>query len=187
MGLRFSDNPLQNPVTGTERIPATDTSTGSDVAIAPAALVAFTRSTMGGPNGSGDGLMSQAQSDKLDDLRTNAENDAINEQFQQIPFPIFIGTADDTVVTLYRNVLDNNVTLDYFYASCGSGETDVTLTIEGAPVTGMTSIGVGNTDVQAFATAANVLAPGDKLGLILSNGTGAVNLFISLRGVMELT
>lgn len=187
MSTRFSNNPVQSPVVNTSRIAATDTATGNDVALTPQGLTEYAQANMSLANGSSNGLMSGEQATKLDALRTSSEEDAINTQLAQLCIPVFIGSPVDGEVLLMRSVYDNDVELDFALFSLSSGTGQLTVIIDGTPVTGMTDIPLSSTPGSATATAAKTLAPEQVLGIQFNNGSGMANLYFTLRGDLQLT
>lgn len=183
---RFSDNPQKSPLTGSELLAATDTDTGNDIAITPDALTQYAQENMSLAGGSENGLMTGAQSNKLNALRTDAATDLLLAQLGQIPFPIFIGTPVDGTIELYRNVLGNNIVFDFMYFELSSGSTNVSVLIDGTPITGWSSVPVTTASGSAAATAAKTLAPGSVLSLTFAGSSTPQNLRLSLKGNLSL-
>ncbi len=184
---RFGDNPLKNPLSGSEIIAATDPSSGDDCGITPDVLTQFAQENMGLANGTSQGLVSGPNGDKLNSLRTNAQNDLLNAQLGQIPFPIFIGSPVDGFIEVYQNVLDNSIVFDFMYFALASGSTNLTVKIDGTPVTGWSNVPVTSSGGGAVAAAAKTIAPGSVLGLQFSGGSTPVNLRVTLKGDVTLT
>lgn len=184
---RLGDNPIKNPLAGNEKIAGTDPDTGDDFSVTPDILTQFVQEGMSLASGTSQGLMSGAQAEKLNDLYTRAELDAIFGQLGQFPFPIFFGTVSDGFVEVYRNVLDQSVEFDFFYFGMSSGSSIVTVKIDGTPVTGWTSIPLNSSGGSATATAAKTLAPGAVLGLEFAGSGGTPsNLRLTLKGDLSL-
>ncbi len=183
---RFSDNPIKSQLAGNERIGATDISTGDDCAITPDVLVQFAQDNLLPATGSQQGVVSGPDGDKLTALRTNAQNDALNVQLGQIPFPIFIGSPVDGFIEIYRNVLDNSILFDFMWFALASGSTNLTVKIDGTPVTGWTSVPITSASNGAQSTAANTLPAGSILGLQFSASNSPVNLRLTLKGDIVL-
>lgn len=183
---RFSDNPNKNPLAGTEKIAATDPSTGSDICITPDALTQFVQENMGLASGSAQGAISGPNGDKLNALRTKAQDDLIFAQVGQIPFPIFIGTPVDGTIEIYRNVLGNSIVFDFMWFALSSGSTTLSLLVDGTPITGWTNIPVTTASSGAVATAAKTLPAGSILALKFAGSMSPQNLRLSLKGNLTL-
>lgn len=184
---RFSDNPVKNPLQGNELIPGTDPDTDDDFSVTPEILTQFAQENMGLANGTTQGAMSGAQSEKLNDLYTRAELDAIIAQLGQFPFPVFIGTVVDGFIEIYRNVLGEPVVFDFMWFALSSGSTTLTVKIDGVAVTGWTNVAVTTASGGASATADKTLPAGSILGLEFSGSGGPpTNLRLTLKGNLDL-
>lgn len=181
---RFSDNPVKSPLTGSEDVPATDTSTGDDIVVTPDAITSYAQANMGLASGSSQGLVSGSNGDKLQALYTKAEIDALLAQAAQQPFYVFIGSPVDGSVEFVRNVLSNDVVLDFAWFALSSGSTNLTVTIDGTPVTGLDNLNITTASSGANATAANTLPAGSILGLTFTDSDSPQNLRLSIRGDM---
>ena len=82
-----------------------------------------------------------------------------------------------------NNYVPAGVTITKLHAETASGTCDLTVNINGTPVTGITSVGASSTRVTATATAANTAATGDRLTLTIANNVDGVMLGITLEGV----
>jgi len=185
---RFSDNPIKNPLAGSELIPATDPSTGDDIALTPVLITIFAQQNMGLASGSNQGSVSGPNGDKLTALRTNAATDLLLAQLGQIPFPIFIGTPVNGTIEIYKNVLGNDVVFDFMYLSLASGSSNLTVNINGTPITGWSGINVTSTpSAKVTATAAKTLHADDVLSLTFAGSSTPTNLRASLKGNLTLT
>lgn len=184
---RFSDNPQKSPLSGSEILPGTDTDTDDDIAITPDAITQYAQDNMALASGTNQGLVSGPEADKLTGLRTDAATDALLAQLGQIPFPIFIGTPVDGAIQIYRNVLSNNVEFDFMDYALSSGSTNLTVTIDGTPVTGWSAKNITTASGSASATAAKTLIPGAVLGLTFAGSSSPQNLRLSLKGNLTLT
>lgn len=185
--MRFSGNPQKNPITGSELLPATDTSSGNDVAITPIVLTQFVQANMGLANGSTQGAVSGADGTKLSALRTKAQDDALLAQLGQIPFPVFIGTPVNGTIEIYRNVLNNSVVFDFMWFALSSGSTNLTVKIDGNPVNGFENINITTVSNGATATANKTLASGSILALTFDASNSPQNLRLSIKGNITLT
>lgn len=184
---RFGDNPVKDPLAGNELLAGTDPGTGDDICVTPEILTQYAQENMSPAGGGEPGLMTAAQADKLNDLYTKAELDAIFAQLGQFPFPIFIGTVVNGFIEIYRHVLAEPVVFDYFYFGMSSGSSTVTVKINGVAVTGWTGIPVNSSGGTATATAAKTMNPGDVLGLEFTGSGGTPsNLRMTLKGNVSL-
>lgn len=184
--MRFNANPAQNPLIGTEAIPATDISSGNDCKITPVVLTEFARSTMALASGSNNGLMSGSQAARLNGLYSNEAINAFLAQVGQVSVPLFFPDVADGTIEVFENVLDNDVVFSRMGFGLSSGSTIMTARIDAVPVTGWTNLAVTSGDGTATATAARTIAPGSILSLQFSSSGTPENLRLTLRGDMDL-
>lgn len=183
---RFSDNPQKNPLSGTELMAATDAASGNDIAITPLVLTQFVTENMGLANGSSQGAVSGPNGDKLNALYSKAQIDNLLAQLGQVPFPIFIGTPVDGTIEIFRNVTGNAMVFDFMWFALASGSTNLTVLIDGTPVTGWTGINITSASNGAVATAAKTLLSGSILALQFSASSTPKNLRLSLLSNLAL-
>lgn len=183
---RFANQPSINPLTSTCGLPGEDTSNNQDFFVGVDVLTQYVQEHMAVANGSSSGLMSGSSFQKLEDLRTRDEDDAIFAQFEQIIIPLFIPNPEDGTIEVMENVTDNDVYIERVGFGIGSGSAIMTVTIDSIPVTGMTNLDVGTPGAED-ATAANLLEPGAILGLMFSSSGGApTNLRVTFRAKKQL-
>lgn len=182
---RFSGNPVKNPLSGAELIPATDPSTGNDIAFTPTILTQFAQANMGVANGSTNGLMTGAMATKLAGLPTGASIAKQVEELAEVAIPVFISTPVNGSVNIYQHVCDVPWVLSFAYASMSAGSTNVTITKNGVNIAGFTngSVTTSPTTFTGTDTPPNMtFSQGDTLGLTLAGTTGnAANMLLSIR------
>jgi hypothetical protein len=184
----IGSNPIKNPLAGNELIPAADPSnTAQDCDLTPDILTSYAQENMSLASGSTQGLVSGPNGDKLEALRSNAQINALLAQLGAVPFPIFIGTPVDGVIEIYRHVLANDVVFDFCNYALSSGSTNLTVNINGTPITGWSGLNTSNVSQQATASAAKTLKLGDILSLSFTGSALPKNLRLSLKGNLTLT
>ena len=180
---RFSDNPTKSPLSGAELIPATDPSTGNDIAITPVILQQFTQAMGGLAMGTTNGLMTGSQSDKLNALFNQTQFINCLNQLSGQAYPFFSGQPADGFIEVYQHVLQQPVNLNSVAACCSAGSTNVIVMINGIAVTGLSfGISAGTTTLST-ATANFQMVNNSVLGLNFSGTTGTCrNARITLLG-----
>jgi len=95
----------------------------------------------------------------------------------------FFSTAptNDTI-TLIAYALYAFTINQIFSLVTASGTIDVTIQINGTDVTGLTSLSASSSSQNPTATAANTVAVGDKITLVLANNIAATDLEFTLKG-----
>lgn len=181
---RFSDEPLKNPLTGTEIFAGTDLSTGDDIGTNALIITQFAQLNMTLASGSTQGLMSGAQATKLNALFDQDEFNSVIDQFGEVALPAFFGTPADGFLNYYYHVIGVAWVLVSGYAICSSGSTNITLAKNGTPLAGATSVPVtsaGGEFTVTYAPVVSTLNSGDSLGVTFAGTTGnCANLIISL-------
>lgn len=181
---RFSDEPLKNPLTGTEVFAGTDLSTMEDIGTNALIITQFAQLNMTLASGSTQGLMSGSQSDKLNALFTQADINAVINDFAQVALPAFFGSPANGFLNYYYHAIGVAWVLLTGYAVVSSGSTNLTLAKNGTPLAGATSIPVtttGGAFTITFAPVVSTLNQGDSLGVTFAGTTGnCANLIISL-------
>ena len=107
----------------------------------------------------------------------------------------FVRSLTATKQGSFFSVLPNNNTItliayslyaftinQLFALSTTSGTIDLTIKINGVDVTGLAGITASSVAQEPLATAANVVAVGDKITLLLSSNAVAVDLEFTLKG-----
>ena len=187
---RFSGDPLKNPLTGNEFIPATDPATGDDVSMTPAIITQFVATTMQVANGSSNGLIDAANYAKLVALPTDAVLASQLGELAQVAIPIFIATPTNGTIVIYQHVLSVNWDIQTMELFVSAGSTNVQVQINGTPIT-FAPFGTTNpatvTPQGNIASAPRTLHPGDQLGFAFSGTTGnAANLVASIYATATL-
>lgn len=182
---RFSGNPVKNPLVGNELIPATDPSTGNDIALTPLLITQYAQLNLNLATGSAPGFMSPAQFNQLAGLPSGASIAKQIKELAEVSFPIFIAAPTNGAINIYQHVLDVPWVLSFAYASLSAGSTNVTLTKNNVNIAGFTNGAV--TTAPATFTGTDTISnmtfnQGDTLGITLAGTQGnAVNLLFSLR------
>jgi hypothetical protein len=183
---RFSDNPIKNPLAGTEIIPATDPSTTDDIGMTPQIISNYAQSYMSLATGSTQGLISGPQADKLAALPSDAQ---LNELLE-VAFPFFAGTPSNGTQTIYTHLLDPFWEFIVGYGQVSAGSTNLTVNINGTPIAGWNSIPI-TTAGATFTTpndATCKLQSGSQISVTLAGTTGnCANLMFSMRANQSLT
>jgi len=192
---RFSDEPLKTPLSGAERIAATDLSTGDDVGMTPLIIAQFAQGAMTVATGSTQGVVSGPNGDKLSALPTNASLDTEFAQLGEVSIPIFIGTPGNGVLSIYQHCLDVPWLITKMVVASAAGSSIATVqtwangSTSAHSLLGLTNISVGSTynaancsDVPGYATL-NYL---DQLLISLGSTSGScVNLRCSIKAIAQ--
>lgn len=93
----------------------------------------------------------------------------------------FSATPSNDTITLIAYSLFALTINQLFSLATVSGTIDLTFKINGVNVTGLTSITANSVSQDVIATANNVIAVGDKIELILSGNSSAVDLEFTLK------
>jgi len=184
--VRFGDQPARSALNGTEIIPFEDPSTNVDGSMTPVVITEFSRQTMALASGSNRGLMSGSSAGKLEALRTNDQNDALNTQLGQQSVPLFIGSLVDGEIEVFENLYTNPIEWDRMAFNLSSGSTVLTVKLDGVPVTGWQSINVTTTRAVATATGNKTMAPYQVLSVQAAASDTPVNLALTLKGNVVL-
>lgn len=191
---RFSDDPLKNPLTGNEFIPATDPATDDDISMTPAIITQFVMTTGSLANGSSNGFIDAANYAKLIALPTDAALSSQLGELAQVSVPIFIAAPTNGTIVIYQHVLSVPWVIQEMVLFTSAGSTNVQLQINGTPIT-FAPFGITNPATTGTATTTNIasnatgrtLHTGDQLGIAFSGSTGNVaNLVASIGAVGTL-
>jgi hypothetical protein len=189
---RFSGDPLKNPLTGNEFIPATDPGTGNDVSMTPSIITQFVATNMDVANGSSNGLIDAASYAKLLALPSNAVLSSQLSELSQVALPIFIAAPANGTSVIYQHGLSIPWTVQTMTLFTSAGSTNVQFQINGTPVTfgpfGTTNPATTSPETNISTGATNrVIHPGDQVGIAISGTTGnAANLAISIYATASL-
>jgi hypothetical protein len=182
---RFSGNPVKNPLTGNELIPATDPSTNGDICMTPIEITQFVQANMGLAAGSTQGAISGPMADKLAGLMTQLQLVENLETLAEVAIPIFISSPTSGAINIYQHVLDTPWKLSFAYGKVSAGSTNVTITKNNVNIAGFTNGGVttaGETFEGTDSFQNMTFNEGDTLGITLAGSTGnAANLMFSIR------
>jgi hypothetical protein len=184
---RFSDEPLKNPLSGAERLAATDPATMDDVGMTPLIITQFAQQNMTLATGSTQGLVSGPNGDKLTALPTDAQLSTWLGELSQVPIPIFIGAPANGSLSIYQHVLSMPWKIQTMALAVSAGSTTLSLTKNGnailfAPGGYASPVGTVSTTQIAGDTSPNeTFQPGDVLGLSLaSTSANCANLRCSV-------
>ena len=142
-------------------------------------------------NAKGNGIISDGAFEFLNTHNTiNVFNKTISHdqnRLRDLPEHIawngYGSVENGTYVILLEWRGDYALTLDVgSFQAMSSGTCTASIEIDGAPVTGLSSIAVSTTKTLAAATAANVLSLGQRLSLAVTAASSLVDLSISLKG-----
>ena len=182
---RFSDNPIKNPLSGSEDMAATDPSTGNDVAITPLILTQFVATHMAVAAGSSNGLIDPTSYNKLLALDTQAQTNTRVNQLAEVSVPVFFSAPADGTFVIYQHCLDVSWVLAMGYLFCSAGSTNVTVLKNGVAIGGFTSVPASSTPVQYTVSGGSsnyTFGFGDILSLNFAGTTGnCKNLGLSMR------
>jgi hypothetical protein len=182
---RFSGNPLKNPLTGNEYIPATDPSTGNDISFTPLIITQFVAQNMQLAAGSSNGLIDPGSYAKLLALDTQAATNIRVAQLAEVSIPTFFSGPANGGFAIYQHVLDVPWALSFAYLVCSAGSTNVTVSIGGVAVAGMTNIPctpVSGTFLVAGGSSNYTLYQTNSLTITFSGTTGnCANVALSIR------
>ena len=89
--------------------------------------------------------------------------------------------ANDTITLITYSLYAFTIN-QLFALSTSSGTIILTFKINGTDVTGLTSLTASSVAASPSATAANVVAVGDKITLVLSSNNSAADLEFVLKG-----
>lgn len=147
------------------------------------AIVDFFKANTAEATTSEPGLMSAA--DKTDHDEMAAAFDSRGSQLgflREFMFPIFLASPSDGSISVFFNLAASSYEIKKARVQTDSGTIDVTVTIDGTPVTGMNGESVSSTAATLTASDSGdrVIAPNELLGLTLANNSSASNLMISL-------
>lgn len=92
----------------------------------------------------------------------------------------FVEVPSDKTYTLDQSA-SYAYTINTIVITTSSGTTTAALNINGTPVTGVSAVSVSSTPATGTASAANVVAPGDKVTLVLSSSSSPANLAFTLK------
>ena len=182
---RFSGNPLKPTLAGNELIPATDPSTGNDIAFTPSILTQFVANNMAVASGTSNGLIDSASYAKLLALDTQAQTNVRVGQLAEVAIPIFFSAPVNGAYTIYQHCLDVPWVFALGNFFCSAGSTNVTVTKNGTAIPGFTSVPATSTPGQFPVSGGSsnyTLNAGDLLAVSFAGTTGnCVNLGISLK------
>lgn len=188
---RFSDEPIKNPLSGNEVIPATDPSNDMDCGMTPLIITAFAQEHMTVASGTSNGLISAAQIAKLDALNTQSENDAVTLQLAEVEIPIFIGSTTDGFIEIYSHGLAIPWLMVSMFNKVAAGSTNLTLTKNGTPMSGVTNVPITSAGVGSSFSGSPALITfnsNDLLGVTLAGTTGnCKNLIIGINAQAQIT
>ena len=182
---RFSGNPIKNPLFGNEYIPATDPSTGNDIAFTPLIITQFVANNMALANGSTNGLIDPGSYAKLLALDTQAQTNTRVGQLAEVAIPVFVSTPSNGTFAIYQHVCDVPWVLSFDYLYCSAGSTNVSITKNGVAIAGLTTNPATSVSAQFFVSGGSsnyTLNQGDVLGITFAGTTGnCANLYASIR------
>jgi hypothetical protein len=192
---RFSDEPLKTTLSGSERIAATDLSTGDDVGMTPLIITQFAQTAMTVAVGSTQGVVSGPDGDKLSALPTNAQLNTEFAQLGEVSIPIFIGTPGNGVLSIYQHCLDVPWLITRMVVACATGSSAATIqtwangSTSAHSILGLTNIAVGSTyNVADSSDSAGVATLNylDQLLISLGSTSGScVNLRCSIKAIAQ--
>jgi hypothetical protein len=191
---RFSDEPLKTTLSGSERLAATDPSTGDDVGMTPLIIAQFVQANQTVATGSTQGVVTGPSGDKLLALPTNAQLVTEFNQLSEVAIPIFIGTPSTGFLSIYQHILDVPWQIALMASACGVGSTLLSIQkvasgSSAANIAGLTNIMAGTTTTISTAsdTVANeTLNYGDQLGISIGSTYGsAANFRCSIKAIAQ--
>ena len=89
--------------------------------------------------------------------------------------------ANDTITLIAYSLYAFTIN-QLFALSTVSGTINITVKINGTDVTGLTSLTASSSSASPLATAANTVAVGDKITLVLASNSSAVDLEFVMKG-----
>lgn len=135
-----------------------------------------------------DGSVTSTEFQFINTLTSNAQTQLNSKAAisQSISFPFYMTTGANVTIPLDAKALYGYTITQIRGLDLSAGTITVAIQINGTPVTGLSALSATTTAQDATATAANVVAAGDRVTVVFSSNASATGIEFTLAATRSL-